>query len=100
MTLIPSQNGTLHNFLSKDGEVFYLPNFFSEAESHRFFLALEKEVAWKQEPIKIFGKQVMQPRLTAWYGDSGKGYAYSGITMRPTPWNSTLLQIKEKIETF
>ncbi len=46
----------------------------------------------------MFGKEVMQPRLTAWYGDSGKGYSYSGITMQPTPWNSTLIQIKEKIE--
>lgn len=100
VALIPNQNKSLHNLLSKDGEAFYFSSFFTEDESQRYFLALEKEVAWKQEPIKICGKEVMQPRLTAWYGDPDKGYTYSGITMRPMPWNNTLIQIKEKIEKF
>jgi alkylated DNA repair dioxygenase AlkB len=55
-------------------------------------------VQWKQEPILIFGKPVMQPRLTAWYGEPDKSYRYSGITMHPQPWTPTLLAIKEKVE--
>jgi alkylated DNA repair dioxygenase AlkB len=96
--LIPNPNKVLRNLLPQDGEASYFSSFFTEIQSERYFLALEKEVPWKQEPIKMFGKEVMQPRLTAWYGDSGKGYSYSGITMQPNPWNSTLIQIKEKIE--
>jgi len=40
----------------------------------------------------------MQPRLTAWYGDPGKAYSYSGITMQPHNWTKALLEIKQRIE--
>lgn len=86
------------NLLPFQGVVRYYPAFFTEAESDRYFQALEQEIAWKQEPITIFGKAVMQPRLTAWYGDSDKAYTYSGITMRPYAWTATLLAIKQRIE--
>src|SRR4051812_26684577 len=43
-------------------------------------------------------KLIDLPRLTAWYGDEGKGYTYSGITVNPDPWTPTLLGIKKEIE--
>lgn len=87
------------NILPKDGETFFFPAFFSIKESDHYFEMLSGEIDWKQEPIVIFGKQVMQPRLTAWYGDEGKQYSYSGITMQPKRWTKILLEIKEKIES-
>ena len=88
-----------HNILPFKGEAYLYPHFFSAGECETYYNDLQKSIAWKQEPIKIFGKEVMQPRLTAWYGDSDKPYTYSGITMQPTLWTPTLLYIKEKIET-
>ena len=41
----------------------------------------------------------MQPRLTAWYGDAGAAYSYSGITMQPMPWTPALAVIKERVES-
>ncbi|MDC4318744.1 alpha-ketoglutarate-dependent dioxygenase AlkB, partial [Acinetobacter baumannii] len=38
------------------------------------------------------------PRLTSWYGDSGKSYSYSGIKSEPNPWNKGLLYLKTEIE--
>src|SRR5690606_15717201 len=38
------------------------------------------------------------PRLTAWYGDSGKSYTYSGIKSEPNEWNKGLLYLKQQIE--
>jgi alkylated DNA repair dioxygenase AlkB len=87
-----------NNVLSHNGEVFYLKNFFDLDESDLLYKKLLNEIEWKQEPIYIYGKMVMQPRLTAWYGDSGKDILYSGISMQPQPWNSTLLDIKKRIE--
>jgi len=86
------------NLLPFDGEVFYYPNFFSSQEADKYFHHLKEHIRWKQEPIKIFGKQIMQPRLTAFYGDANKTYSYSGIIMHPLEWNEDLLQIKKKIE--
>jgi len=90
---------TPHNILPFDGEVFFYPAFFSTEESDRLLQQLKNEIDWKQEPIKMFGKMVMQPRLTAWYGDSDKAYQYSGITMTPHAWTDSLQTIKQKIET-
>jgi alkylated DNA repair dioxygenase AlkB len=86
------------NIIPKDGEVLFFPNFFNEAESSELFNSLLTTINWKHEPIKIFGKEVMQPRLTAWYGDKGKEYTYSGLTMRPDYWIDPLWKIKTKIE--
>ena len=86
------------NLLSKDGEVFYFSEFFSKSESDLYLELLLQETPWKHEPIKIFGKQILQPRLTAWIGDAGLDYSYSGIKMRPSPWTLTLRRIKEKVE--
>ncbi|MGK7898566.1 MAG: alpha-ketoglutarate-dependent dioxygenase AlkB, partial [Xenococcus sp. (in: cyanobacteria)] len=56
------------------------------------------ETFWQQDHIKMYGKEIALPRLTAWYGDSGRNYTYSGITMNPQPWNSTLWEIKQRVE--
>lgn len=87
------------NMIPYKGEVFLFSNFFSPKESDLLFNDLLNVINWKQEPIKIFGKEVMQPRLTAWYGDTGKAYSYSGITMHPLAWIHSLQQIKTAIET-
>lgn len=81
-----------------DGRVMLYHNFFDALESDRFFGELLENISWQQDKIKIFGKEVDLPRLTAWYGDEGKSYKYSGITMTPNAWISSLLLIKKEIE--
>ncbi|WP_134091351.1 alpha-ketoglutarate-dependent dioxygenase AlkB [Olivibacter sp. XZL3] len=88
------------NLLPKDGEVYLTEGFFSSSEETRLFTALKQQIAWRQEPIKIMGKEIMQPRLTALYGDAHKMYSYSGITMKPAPWLEELIFIKERVEAF
>ncbi|WP_296705469.1 alpha-ketoglutarate-dependent dioxygenase AlkB [Algoriphagus sp.] len=88
------------NLLPFDGVTKYYGKFLSKETSDRFFKLLLNEIDWKQEPIKIFGKAVMQPRLTALYGDQGKIYQYSGIQMIPILWTDFLLEIKEKVESL
>ncbi len=86
------------NLIPVDGEIFYYPALFARAESDAFFSLLRDGVAWKHEPIVIFGKSVMQPRLTAWYGDAGISYRYSGITMHAQAWTPALQKIKARVE--
>lgn len=82
-----------------DGEVIFYQNFFEELESDRFFNSLLSTINWRQNRIKIFGREVDVPRLEAWYGDQDKSYMYSGILMHPDAWTPTLVAIKEKVET-
>ncbi len=86
------------NLIPKDGEVYMYHQFFTNEESDRLYHDFSINIQWKHEPINMFGKEVMQPRLTAWYGDEGRSYTYSGNTMNPQPWNDGLLFIKDRIE--
>lgn len=86
------------NVLSHDGEAFLLAGFFGKEDGDRYLDLLMTEIAWRQEPIVIMGRTIMQPRLTALHGDEDKPYRYSGITMTPHPWTATLLEIRNRIE--
>lgn len=84
----------------RNAEVVFYESFFDEEESCKFFHALSNEIDWRQDKIKLYGKEVDLPRKTAWYGDRNKSYTFSGIHLAPKPWTPTLLQIKERIETI
>ena len=81
-----------------DAELRYQPQFFSPEEADNFYDQLLTSLAWEQKPIRIFGKELMQPRLVAWYGDSGISYSYSGIRLEALPWDPILWKIKEQVE--
>lgn len=76
----------------------YYPNFFQQEEADFLFNKLHYETPWQQDEITIFGKKIAQPRLTCLYGNQGKPYSYSNITMQPQPWNPTTQYIKEKVD--
>ncbi|SDE07900.1 Alkylated DNA repair dioxygenase AlkB [Pricia antarctica] len=82
-----------------DSEIIYFANFFSKAKADTYFNHFKREVPWQQDDIKVFGKIYPQPRLTALYGNTGKAYSYSNITMQPHDFTDVLLEIKQKIET-
>lgn len=81
-----------------DADVIMYHDYFKKEESDTFFNALLKDIKWRQDQIKYYGKIVDLPRLTAWYGDAGMSYTYSNIPMIPDPWTPTLLNIKNRIE--
>ena len=96
---------SLFNFKSEpiiidlpDAEIIYYPQLFDKEQADTIYYELLKEIAWQQDNITVYGKTHPQPRLTALYGNDGKPYSYSNITMQPKPWNSLLQKIKYYIE--
>jgi alkylated DNA repair dioxygenase AlkB len=81
-----------------DDQLEYHPGFFGQQESIRLMAALLSTIQWKQETLHIYGRQVKTPRLTAWYGDEGVSYTYSGRQFLGLPWTKELLDIKARIE--
>jgi alkylated DNA repair dioxygenase AlkB len=81
-----------------DADVRFAHAFYRPPQSTRMLERLIEEIAWQQETIVLWGKEHWQPRLSAWYGDAGCAYSYSGRRFEPLPWNDTLLQIKQDIE--
>lgn len=82
-----------------DAEVWLCSDFFQRAESDRLFQELFESVAWRQEKIRLYGREIAQPRLTAWYGDAGAIYTYSHLTNHPLPWLPALLEIRQRVES-
>jgi alkylated DNA repair dioxygenase AlkB len=81
-----------------DADIVFYPHFLDGQESDRLFTQLSEAINWRQDWITIYGRSMPQPRLTAWHGEPGKSYTYSGITMHPSPWTPTLLDLKAKVE--
>lgn len=81
-----------------NGEYIYIENFYEKNEADLYFNTLIKNIDWKQESMNMYGKQILFPRLTSWYGQSDKPYSFSGITLNPHPWSKELLEIKKNIE--
>jgi alkylated DNA repair dioxygenase AlkB len=82
----------------KDGEIIFYPNFFLKQESDELLKNLRNNIQWKQESMRMYGKVIEFPRLTAWYGNNDKAYSFSGITLQPHPWTNDILFIKKRIE--
>jgi alkylated DNA repair dioxygenase AlkB len=59
---------------------------------------LMDQTIWRQESVKIYGKDYQQPRLVALYGDAGMRYDYSGISLHPLPWTDFLREVKRRIQ--
>jgi alkylated DNA repair dioxygenase AlkB len=81
-----------------NGEYIYIPSFLPLNEANKYLKNLQEDINWKQEEMKMYGKVIKFPRLTAWYGDNDKPYSFSGLTLEPEPWSKDLLAIKSKIE--
>lgn len=82
----------------KNGEYIYYQNFLNREVANKYLEAFKSNIEWKQESMNMYGKQVLFPRLTSWYGDNNKPYSFSGITLNPHAWNTELLEIKKLIE--
>lgn len=81
-----------------DAELVYLPKFITLEKANFYFEHLKSNTNWQQDYITVFGKTYKQPRLTALYANNNINYSYSNISMKPSPFTSELLDLKQKIE--
>ncbi|WP_026880498.1 alpha-ketoglutarate-dependent dioxygenase AlkB family protein [Hymenobacter norwichensis] len=79
-------------------EVLLDSKFLSPEAADALLTELTTTIPWRHEPIKLFGKEVLQPRLTAWHGDPTARYAYSGLALDPQPWTPALQQLRQQVE--
>ena len=88
------------NIKIPDGEIKYIENFLNKKEADTLFHKILENTPWQHDKIKIFGKEVFQPRLTSLHGSNLMTYSYSGITMKPKPMTSELVDIEKKLADF
>ncbi|MCU6435633.1 alpha-ketoglutarate-dependent dioxygenase AlkB [Undibacterium sp. Jales W-56] len=93
-----SAPNSLEQLAISDGELAFAHEFYTAEQATDLFHELLNTTPWRQDPITVWGKTHLQPRLTAWYGDNNSSYEYSGLALDPFPWPPTLLSIKQAIE--
>lgn len=79
-------------------DVSILRDLDTHAPHEIIFKKLLHGTKWQQREMNMYGRKVLQPRLTAWYGDPDRPYVYSGIKNIPLPWTDLLREIKRRIE--
>ncbi len=93
-------------FTNNEGLLFpedlldFYPNFLDESPGMQLLTHLINTTPWIQQEIQMYGRKVLTPRLTAWYGDNDKTYKYTGTKYDPIPWTETLLNLKDRITSF
>lgn len=81
-------------------DIMYYPNFLTPEEATHFYTSIHQDTPWQQDDITVFGKVYPQPRLTALYGNNGRSYSYSNITMHPHEFTFALCEIKKRVENI
>ena len=80
-----------------DADIELTQHYFTKSEADSLAATLIASAEFEQQILKIFGRDVAAPRLSAWYGDAGADYAYSGLRLEPKPWLPALRAIRSRI---
>lgn len=83
-----------------NSRLVYSSHLFPEELADNYLEKLLKNISWKQEKIKLFGKERLQPRLSAFFGERELSYTYSGLKLEPENFLPEILEIKKQVESF
>lgn len=86
--------------LPTDGSVVIFDNVVEHLDHENMFSHLINDTPWQSNTITMFGKQHVEPRRTAWFGDEGVTYTYSGIQMTPLPWTEVLAILRDLCQNY
>lgn len=79
------------------GELELIEGFIAREACGPLFEALRAEIPFAQRPIRMMGRTIMQPRLSAWIGDPGTAYTYSGVLNEPAAWPPALHALRARV---
>src|SRR4051812_7210340 len=97
MPLPPFTPPALARLPIEDGLLLHHEHWLTPDAAAAAFAELRADTPWRLEHIRIAGRVIPVPRQTAWYGDPGATYVYSGIRNEPLPWTPLLLQLRDAL---
>lgn len=68
------------------------------AQNVEWLARLTDELPWHEERYRMFGREVVAPRLVCWHGDPQSRYRYSGVVHEPGPWTEPLAELRRAVE--
>jgi len=79
-------------------DVHFVSNYLTAACADELLEILESMPGWRQDSIRVYGKNHPLPRLHRWFADSCRPYRWSGIAMIPEPFPNPLQVIRQRLE--
>lgn len=79
-------------------DVIYVPNFVPLLDAGSIYNELLENLNWQQFNIKLFGREIPQPRLSALYAQEKIPYKYSGLELIPEKFPEVLETIHSLLE--
>ncbi len=84
--------------LADGGTLTYRRRWLPGTEADALFAAMEREIEWRQRSIRMGARVLLEPRLTAWHGEAGAVYTYSGLRNEPRPFTDALGAMRARLE--
>ncbi|MDC8832402.1 alpha-ketoglutarate-dependent dioxygenase AlkB family protein [Alteromonas gilva] len=81
-----------------DADVLYQAGWLSAVESNQLAAQLQKELPWRQDSIKLYGREVKIPRLQSWHGAPHCHYQYSNLSLTPQRMTASLSHIQQRLQ--
>jgi alkylated DNA repair dioxygenase AlkB len=79
-------------------QLVYRPAWLPIAEADALFEEVRQALPWSVHRIRMFGRHVDSPRLSAWIGDADAVYRYSGADFAPHPWTAALSGLRLRLQ--
>ncbi|HAJ75741.1 MAG TPA: hypothetical protein DCM64_04740 [Gammaproteobacteria bacterium] len=74
-----------------DATLRKFPRAFAPQQSVQLLNTLLETTPWRQDRLRIAGREIAVPRLQCWMGDPDCRYGYSGIRLVPVAWSEAVL---------
>lgn len=81
-------------FAADDLSLCLWPGFVPARTRDALLTLIHDDVPWTQHRIRIHGRELPSPRLSAWIGDPGCAYTYSKTRFEPLPWTPALAGVR------
>lgn len=78
-------------------DVRYIESWLDADSSQSALTRLLSEVTYSQHRVRMFGRELPAPRLSAWVGDPDAVYTYSRVRYQPLPWTPTLTELRDRL---
>ena len=76
----------------------HLKEWLSTAEADSLLRQLEARSDWTQGRIRMFGREIPEPRLTFFEGDAGVRYTYAHRSLEGQGWTPELEALRDRFE--
>ncbi len=80
-----------------DADLGFAAAWMEASSAHALQQTLRAQLPWSVHRIRLFGREVDSPRLSAWIGDPDATYRYSGTRFDPHPWPQVLEPLRERL---